>query len=193
MTRRGFTLVELLVATAVFVIGFAAVFSLFLSGMRFRKLADDTTLTATLAASVLTEIYLDSSATAVAGGPVAPSEYSGDGQAPLVAATEAPSGMATKMFAYPAIPGAFYRVDNCTDLLNGQDPFTTAINADMLTLCPGAKVDDYSDLNRRLRLLTTAQASTATAGTDFEDQLVQHGVALRYKAVLIRQPHWLFK
>ena len=220
MVRRGFTLVELLVATGVFVIGFAAVFSLFLSGMRFRKLADDTTMTATLASSLLTEIYLDSGRIPTApspppppgAGPAAPDEYDGDGFGHDVAVT---TWDATPLYSYAGVPGTSYRIagpppstaptgtvkgtGKCCDLTGGNDAMATAIVADVVALCPGDKIATLGDLDRRLRISQTTRMQPAGwAGFDdaqkaiaYENELVARGVALRYRAVIIRQPHWM--
>jgi prepilin-type N-terminal cleavage/methylation domain-containing protein len=216
--RRGFTLVELLVATAVFVIGFAAVFALFLSGVRFRKLADDTTLTATLASSLLTEVYLDSgrldgTATAPSPpGPAEPQQYDGDGHNND---TPAAQWKDKQLFAYPGVPGTAYRIagpppptapggtangkGHCCDIIGGQDAMTTTVVLDVVALCPGPTTPTLGDLERRVRLDTGATGSHPwDALTDqedkaiaYENELVARGIALRYRAALVRKPHWM--
>ena len=83
MNRRGFTLVEMLVATIVFLIGFVAVFGLFLGGMRFRKLSEDTTRASLAASCLVDEIRISAGGSGQASpstsAPLAPSVYIGTG------------------------------------------------------------------------------------------------------------------
>jgi prepilin-type N-terminal cleavage/methylation domain-containing protein len=188
MVRSGFTLVELLVATAVFVIGFAAVFGLFLAGMRFRKLADDTVLTSALASSLVAEVYLDSGKEG-GSGPAVPSWYIGDG---LATSQEPVAGKATQLFAYPGIPGTEYRIVDCTDLLQIDDAYATALHAEIVAMAPGVALPTYGDLDRRVRAYpATPPALPATSEGTFEDDLVRRGVAMKFRAVIVRQPHWM--
>jgi prepilin-type N-terminal cleavage/methylation domain-containing protein len=203
--RRGFTLIELLVATAVFVFGFAAVFGMFLSGMRYRKLADDTTRSAALASSVLTEVYLDSWRNGDATPePSLPSDYDGDGVCQAAPGPAEPlSGMATALFPYTGIPGTMYRLDHTTDIVGddgSQNPDlarrTTALITEVVALSPGDRVGSFDDLERRLHLVAgdpqfAALTTDAQKAAYFENQLIQRGIALRYRAVVVRQPHWL--
>jgi prepilin-type N-terminal cleavage/methylation domain-containing protein len=206
--RDGFTLIEMLVATGIFVLGFVAVYSLFLSGMRFRKLADDTTRTATLASTLLTELYLDSGGAPPAGtGPAAPQDYNGQGN-PTTPETATASGPATPLYPYVGIPGTEYRFSNTTDLLgnavaSGGSPDPTSLSTALVTnvfvLCPGAEVATLGDLNTRIHLITPADAAYASyqamtpaqQGTYLQNLMVAHGIAMSYTAVVIRQPHWL--
>jgi prepilin-type N-terminal cleavage/methylation domain-containing protein len=209
--HRGFTLIELLVATGIFIVGFAAVFTLFLSGMRFRKLADDTTLTATLASSLTTEVYLDSGAVGAAGT-AAPEEYDGDGfgTPPAVAITPTTPFTDYELHAYAGVPGALYRLENTSDLTGTRSAgapdnaeMTTAIVTDIIALCPGSlipagTVPTFGDLERRLHLITSKTQPTGWAtmtepekAVAYEDELVKRGIALRYRAVIVRQPHWM--
>lgn len=193
----GFTLVELLVATGVFVLGFAAVFALFLSGVRFRKLADDTAKTVTLASTVTAELYLDSGSEGTTG-PCTPLSYDGNGRyRASTTDVEEPSvlGMDTRLFTYTGIPGSLFRFDGTSDITGDQDPFATALATDVIALCPGVPVGTYGELNRHLRVYSPAQL-TALGTTDqqavaFRDELLKRGIAMRYRAVVIRQPRWL--
>ncbi len=145
--RGAFTLVELLVATGVFIIGFVAVYSLFLSGLRFRKLSDDLFKTATLASTLMTEVYLDSlhgDHAGQAGPPAAPSDYDGSGDprhaeaATNIAYANPPMVPAVPLYGYQGCPGSVYRLSNTTDILGGQDRNTTALVTTVLAMCPGS-------------------------------------------------------
>jgi prepilin-type N-terminal cleavage/methylation domain-containing protein len=226
--RHGFTLVELLVATAVFVIGFAAVFTLFLSGVRFRKLADDTTLTATLASSLLTEVYLDSGTLhgVNVSDAAMPIDYDGDGRGDDVVLTGSQTWKDKPLFGYAGVPGTAYRIagpppstapggtqngqGSCCDVLGGQDQWTTTIVLDVIALCPGTPlgppntpvanaIGTLGDLERRVRLDTGAAGShpwdSVTDHEDkavaYENELVARGIAMRYRAAVVRKPHWM--
>jgi len=208
--RDGFTLVEMLVATGVFVLGFVAVYSLFLSGMRFRKLADDTARTATLASTLLTEMYLDSDgAPAANAGPALPADYNGSGN-PTLPESTAVSGLSTPLYSYSGIPGTVYRFSGTTDLLGSPpsaetpDPssLTTALVTQVFIACPGAVTPTLNDLNRTHLVqpndpqpLYGNQLFTNLTGPEqalaLQQQMVAHGAAMQYTAVIIRQPHWL--
>src|SRR5271155_5794116 len=93
--RRGFTLVEMLVATIVFLVGFVAVFGLFLGGMRFRKLAEDTTRASPASSCLIDEIRAKAGGIptgAAASNPLPPSAYVGTGFATGGAAGGAAGG-----------------------------------------------------------------------------------------------------
>jgi len=104
--RRGFTLLEMLIATVIFLIGFVAVYGLFLAGVKFRRDAENTTRGAIAASSVLAEIRLHATRDDTLP---APTEYEGDG----IAADGPEAGV---FLAHPDQPGLFYRVDGPTDL-----------------------------------------------------------------------------
>jgi len=208
--RDGFTLVEMLVATGVFVLGFVAVYSLFLSGMRFRKLADDTARTATLASTLLTEMYLDSDGGSA--GPASPADYNGSGN-PSTPETSAVTGLTTPLYSYSGIPGTVYRFSGTTDLMgnsvgvpNGTTPdpvaLTTALVTQVFISCPGVVTPTLGDLNRTHLVQGTDQQplygnqefqnlSQQNQALALQEQMVAHGAAMQYTAVIIRQPHWL--
>jgi len=209
--RDGFTLVEMLVATGVFVLGFVAVYSLFLSGMRFRKLADDTARTATLASTLLTEMYLDSDgAPAANAGPATPTDYNGSGN-PTVPETATATGQDTPLYSYSGIPGTVYRFSSTTDLLGNTvassdtpDPvsLSTALVTQVFIACPGVVTPTLRDLNRTHLVQATdlqplfgnlefQNLSAANQALALQEQMVAHGAAMQYTAVIIRQPHWL--
>src|SRR5437868_5998607 len=109
--RRGFTLVEMLVATAIFIIGFVGVFVLFLSGIRFRKLSEDLTRTALATSSLVNEIRVDAGKEGI-GGPAKPGDYVGDG----FAEDASDATKSDDLYPYLQQPGIWYRVMSCTDL-----------------------------------------------------------------------------
>jgi prepilin-type N-terminal cleavage/methylation domain-containing protein len=216
MSRRGFTLTELLVATIVFMIGFVSVFALFLGGMRMRKLAEDTTRSSLAASCLIDEIRIDAGAGG-GGIPMAPNEYEGDGFAPFRKLTGGgytgvPEGyqsdnpppppnpppnpptnplLDNPLFAYRPIPGTWYRVIKCTDLENTQNSQTTVLKLDLLVV-PFSTADStltFNELNRRLSLfsLTERDVTIDTLST----RLVQRGLGFRFVAVVTRRPSWL--
>ncbi|MBA2627990.1 MAG: hypothetical protein H0U85_08255 [Gemmatimonadales bacterium] len=109
--------------------------------------------------------------------------------------------MTTRLFPYQSIPGAFYRVDACSDPtlvsddpVAADNPFATAIYADIVSLCPGAPVATYDDYNRRARVMTPKELSTSPpTDQQYVDMLVKRGIAMKYHSVIIRQPHWFFQ
>lgn len=220
--RRAFTLLELLVATGVFVVGFVAVFSLFLAGMRFRKLADDTTRGALAASSLVHEIRIDSGTEDIGGAGTdayEPGDYIGNG----LAGTANPVAgspyvvMADELYPYPQQPGTWFRVLDSTDVLgsreqadaNAIDPTLDPVNQPHLSntlhvkllVLPFSTTDaklSFTELQRRLRVRDDAGTVLNKDSTDsgetraFIDTLVKRGLATYYDAVILRQPHWLF-
>ncbi len=216
--RGGFTLVELLVATGVFIIGFVAVYALFLSGLRFRKLADDLFKTATLASTLMTEVYLDSAHgdNPAAAQPALPSDYNGCGDPRHAENATAAPGTATApkvpavpLYGYQGCPGAVYRLTNTHGILgtNDQDRYATALVTTVLALCPGSlpppdgknpwnQVADEEVLERYMHLMQGDSiypnyTNQPAQTTYYENELVARGIAMAYPAVIIRQPHWM--
>ncbi|HEX3134733.1 MAG TPA: prepilin-type N-terminal cleavage/methylation domain-containing protein [Planctomycetota bacterium] len=209
MSRRGFTLTELLVATIVFLVGFVSVFALFLGGMRMRKLAEDTTRASLAASCLIDEIRIDAGGGGAAGaasGPQPPIAYEGDGFAPFkpgssdtdegTATDPAPGARApadNPLFPYKPIPGTWYRVMKCTDLEDSTtNAQTTVLKLDLLVV-PFGSPDKrllFSELDRRLALLDNSERSGATVET-IAARLVQRGLAFRFVAVVTRRPSWL--
>lgn len=188
MRRRGFTLTEMLVATAVFAVGFVGVFGLFLAGIRFRKMSDDLTKCSLAASSLVAEIRIDAGRE---GGttPMLPSDYVGDGFA------AAPDGAADELYPYPAMPGMWYRVLSCTDALPAPGPAggdkvpddaaATAIRL-RLVVVPFGTADatlTLTEIGRRLQV-------PATDPDGIADELHRRSVALVTDAVITRQPSW---
>lgn len=195
MSRRGFTLTELLVATIVFLIGFVSVFALFLGGMRMRKLAEDTTRASLAASCLIDEIRIDAGE---GGVPMLPKSYVGDGFARSSQPDGDVSGTGadSQLFSYKPIPGTWYRVLSCTDLEDdAEHGLTTVLKIDLLVVPFGTSDDtlSFADLDRRLDLmseLTRAQRA-AVSPDQIAARLVQRGIGFRFVAVVTRRPSWM--
>jgi prepilin-type N-terminal cleavage/methylation domain-containing protein len=201
--RRGFTLTEMLVATIVFLVGFVAVFGLFLAGMRFRKLAEDTTRASLAASCLIDEIRLDAGG-GMTGAPKQPQDYVGDGFAD-VAAGGLEEGSADSsapndpLFAYRSVPGVWYRVMKATDLNgSGTNARTTVLHLKLLVV-PFATSDNpltFATLNSRLGLVRTGPGGNGPVDlnatpTAVADALVQRGIGFHYQVVITRRPSWM--
>lgn len=195
MSRRGFTLTELLVATIVFLIGFVSVFALFLGGMRMRKLAEDTTRSSLAASCLIDEIRIDAGE---GGIPMPPKAYVGDG---FARSSEQDgdvngSGMDTELFGYRPIPGTWYRVLKCTDLEDiPENAQTTVLKLDLLVVPFGTSDETltFRDLDRRLDLLSELPRPQREAASpdQIAARLVQRGIGFRFVAVVTRRPSWM--
>ena len=116
MRQRGFTLIEMLVATGVFMLGFSAAYTLFLAGVRYRTQASTNQRLAFALTSLAAELELSSGKLNTTGDP---SEYVGNGLAVDGAEPEDHTDpLQTVLFPYPGQPGLWYRVMACTDLHN---------------------------------------------------------------------------
>ena len=202
MRRSGFTLTEMLVATIVFLVGFVAVFGLFLAGMRFRKLAEDTTRASLAASCLIDEIRLDAGG-GMTAAPKAPSEYVGDGFADAVAGglnegSADSSAPQDPLFAYRSVPGVWYRVMKATDLNGKADSTaarTTVLHLKLLVVPFSTSESDltFETLNRRLKLVITPDGKTDLNATPTAvgDALVQRGIGFAYQVVITRRPSWM--
>jgi prepilin-type N-terminal cleavage/methylation domain-containing protein len=194
--RSGFTLIELLVASGVFLIGFVAVFGLFLAGIRFRKLADDTARASLAASSLIDELRIDAGREGT-GTPCDPVDYVGNGFASDGTEPGGPLPGDQRLFLFkPA--GVWYRVVTCANF-RGND---TGLNADdgtpvrstaalrfTLFVLPWASAEDETaftlgDVVKRLRLDPSFTAKQAM------DDLKRRGLAFHYEATIIRHPSW---
>jgi prepilin-type N-terminal cleavage/methylation domain-containing protein len=197
--RRGFTLVEMLVATIVFLVGFVAVFGLFLGGMRFRKLAEDTTRSSLAASCLIDEIRAKAGGGAAAN-PLRPDAYVGTGFA--TSGVGGGSGAATPaaltyLYPYPPVPGTWYRVMSCTDI-NG-DPGnvnTTVLHLELVIVpfATAASSLSFGDLqNRLLNGVTLGQVdpTVTNPSEQIADVLIQRGIAFRFQSVITRRPSWM--
>ncbi|MBA3687140.1 MAG: prepilin-type N-terminal cleavage/methylation domain-containing protein, partial [Planctomycetes bacterium] len=156
MTRRAFTLLEMLVASAVFVIGFVSLFALFLAGIRYRKLSEDVTRSSLAAASLVAEFRLEAGwenhpPYPPAVGAAAPSEYIGDGFAGNgVAATDSPD----ILYRYANQPGIWYRVTQASGLAGLDNADTTAVRISLVVV-PWSGSDSqltFTQIDRQLQL-----------------------------------------
>jgi prepilin-type N-terminal cleavage/methylation domain-containing protein len=96
MQRQGFTLLEMMAATMVFLTGFVAVYGLFLGGAKFRERADITTRSALAASSIIAEQRLRARL---------------DPTTMLLASPD--------FRAYPDQPGLFYRATSVNEISTG--------------------------------------------------------------------------
>lgn len=188
-SRSGFTLVELLVATGVFMIGFSAAFGLFLAAIRYRTLADDTTRLSLAASSIVEELAIGNGSTQVVGSKT-PDLYQGSGD--LLGQTDT-----TKFYPYAGVPGTWFTVEKCTDVTGGNDAHTPTLHLTLLVLV-FTQADsslDLEDVNRRVRILTPANGFRGTLSNDepqqIRDGLVKRGLAMRISAVVLRRPAWM--
>lgn len=184
MRRRGITLVEMLVATGIFLLGFVGIFGLFLAGVKFRKQGDDLTR-CSLAISSLTEEFRIDAGREGLGSPPAPSEYVGDGFAANGPEDTDPG----EMIPYAMQQGVWYRVLTCTDLQGGDNALTTGIKMRLLVL-PWPTADttlNLTEVARRLRL-DDGGGTILTDPALIAATLVQRQIALQADLVLVRHP-----
>ncbi len=184
MTRRGITLIEMLVATSVFLVGFVGALSLFTAGVSYRKQSDDLTRCSLALTSLVEEIRID--AGRESGGPLAPSEYIGDGFANDGAETDAAT-----LFPYRLQPGIWYRVESCTDLANTDVNTTTALKLNLLVI-PFSTADSaitLVEIGRRLQIRDVSN-TVLTDPQAIADRLVERGIAQRHEVVLVRHRSW---
>jgi prepilin-type N-terminal cleavage/methylation domain-containing protein len=195
MSRRGFTLTELLVATIVFMVGFVSVFALFLGGMRMRKMAEDTTRSSLAASCLIDEIRIDAGGSGI---PMPPKAYIGDGFAHssnMDGEVKTGGELDQQLFPYRPIPGTWYRVVKCTDLENKDtNSMTTVLKLDLLVV-PFNTADtslDFTELDRRLSLFSATERGGGNITIDaISSRLVQRGLGFRFVAVVTRRPSWL--
>ncbi len=197
--RRGFTLVELLVATGVFALGFTAVFTLFLKGMWFRQQADNLTRASLAASSLLDEFRLDTGLDANGGMPRKPEEYLGTGFAPMPA--PGTPGTADRLYPYTAMPGIWYCVRSCTDLLGKADnDLTTTLHFELIVVpvsISESVAHGDADPNKAGFPITERwflRRMSIPLGTDAEHviaNLVERGLAFRFRGAVVRRASWL--
>ena len=207
--RRGFTLVELLVATAVFTFGFTAAFGMFLAALRYRTLADDTIKLSLAASSLPEEIAIGKTGTPVTPppNPFPPSQYVGDGL-PVYAATPPSPTTSDDFLSYPSIPGTWYRVESCTDLLGTGLATTSTLHAQIVVLVFSQAQGTSLPLEvvwNRLRPRPTDLPGLAPADCTSKvtttlnpaqrdaliDLLIRRGMAIRRAVVIVRRPAWM--
>ncbi len=197
-SRSGFTLVELLVATGVFMIGFAAAFGLFLAAMKYRTMADDTTKLSLAASSIIEELAIGNG-TSLAGfpAPKPPTAYLGAGDLPVTNSGVDP----LTLYAYPGVPGTWYTFESCTDVLGDSgNAMTPTLHVNLLVLVftaadPSLALD-LAEVNRRVRVVAPPSAGyrgtlDAAEAVRVLDGLVKRGMAMRVSAVVLRRPAWM--
>lgn len=185
---RGITLIEMLVASMVFMLGFVGALSLFTAGVSYRKQSDDLTRTSLALTSLIEEIRIDAGREPpdpTTGLPRTPLAYVGDG----FAANGAED--AGTLFAYRMQPNIWYRVEACTDLAGTDNATTTAIKLTLL-IVPFATSDasvNLVDLGKQLQLRDTNNVLLTTP-VDIANRLVDRGIALRHEVVMVRHRGW---
>jgi prepilin-type N-terminal cleavage/methylation domain-containing protein len=113
--RRGFTLLEMMIATAVFVIGFVSVYSLFLAGSRYRRQADVVLASAMAAEELITTLRLRAG---TEPDSLSERSYNGDG----LATVDSPDGDqlagdgGVPFFSYTERPTLYYRFVEAREL-----------------------------------------------------------------------------
>lgn len=190
--RKGFTLVEMLAASAIFAVGFVAVFSLFLLGVRYRSMAEDITRLSLASNSILDELALDAGRDAGGGkGPFAPSDYIGNGRAkgePTAIDFANATPDEVRLYPYPGIPGTWYRVISCGNLTGDAADLaspTLHLRLFLVAATLDAGNPTFEELKRRYALRSlTDPPSIAKA-------LVDRGLAMDVQAAVVRRPHWL--
>ncbi len=197
--RRGFTLVELLVATGVFALGFTAVFTLFLKGMWFRQQADNLTKASLAASSLLDEFRLDTGLDANGGMPREPREYIGTGFAPMPA--PGTLGSAERLYLYTAMPGIWYCVRSCTDLLGKDDnSLSTTLHFELVVVpvsISESVAHDNADPNKAGFNMTESwfrRRMSIPPGSTSDQiiaNLVDRGLAFRFRGAVVRRASWL--
>lgn len=197
--QRGFTLIEMLVATGVFMLGFSAAYTLFLAGVRYRTQAAATQRLAFALTSLAAELTLSSGKHEGGAALADPGAYVGNGLAIDPPELEDLGDLTkTDLFPYPGLSGVWYRVMACKDL-HGQDSSPAAaglLPADqsatlharilVITVPTDDAVLKFSDLQRRYQLEATLVTPDLIAAA-----LVDRGLAMQCETVLLRRASWL--
>lgn len=163
--RQGFTLVEMLIATGIFLIGFVSVYSLFLTGVQFRRRSENTSRGAVAASSILATIRYYSSLDNTLHNPAL---FEGDGD-------PATPDVPDMFHAYPDQPGMFFRVTNCDELFD----HSSAIKLSVQTVFLGAPQDVLTapEVARRL----------GHPGKDLRPDLLDRGLIREQVAIIYRR------
>jgi prepilin-type N-terminal cleavage/methylation domain-containing protein len=176
----GFTLVEMLVATGIFLFGFSAAYALFLIGMHYRQQAEAMTKTSLAANALIDEFRLASGLEDNA--PCQPSEYIGDGFARNGQTTTG----SQNLYPYASIPGVWYCVRTCTDASGGNEELTTTLHLTLLVttldLPPSSSPIAISSLGRRLG--ATGEDTIITA-------MIERGLMVQFHTAVLRRASWL--
>lgn len=175
--RRGFTLIEMLVASGVFLVGFVSIYALFLRGAHDRARGEAITRTSLALASLSVELRL---AIADENTVAAPSAHVGDG----LAGNGTESG--GELYRVDGVPGVWYRVTAATDLTGGDNPAAEALALRLVAIYDSTPVADLtlSDFRQRARIDTGLDEAQAI------QELVTRGLAEQQVTVITRRPTW---
>ena len=192
MPRRGFTLIEMLVATGIFMFAFSAIYAMFLVGMRQRAQSEAITRSALASSSIIAEMRLRAGLETT---PAAPEQYIGDGNAedggeftpPTLPNTAPEMSDSDEFFAYHDQPGLFYRVVECTDLVGNTG--NTAADAIRIRLLIG-QIEAPGDTISIATLKTRIRSDNNPDAAAYLDELVQRAVLQEYDAIIRRQHYW---
>jgi prepilin-type N-terminal cleavage/methylation domain-containing protein len=194
----GFTLLEMLVATGIFLVGFSAAYGLFALGMYYRQQSESLTKSSLAANALMDEFRLESGLEGTRPAPYnqetapcKPPLYVGDGFAGNKA--EGTPLAPDVLFPYRPLPGVFYVVTRCTDLAGGDDALTTTLHLTLVVV--PLPIDDnkpipITELRRRFRINPTSGTNSATNDVII-DELVKRGIAFRFHSALLRRASWL--
>ncbi|MFW5698783.1 MAG: type IV pilus modification PilV family protein, partial [Planctomycetota bacterium] len=183
MSRRGFSLLELLVATGLFLFGFSAVYALFLRGVHARHEAELSTRCSIAAGSLLAEIRLRAGRETTGTLPREPADYRGDGMA------DTPDTGIDNLYPYLDQPGVWYCVRYCTDLTgDDHNAYANALHLNLVVIHqPGWSNADPVPIADFARLINIRDK---TDPQEILDEAVSLGVAQSYDAIIMRQPSW---
>jgi prepilin-type N-terminal cleavage/methylation domain-containing protein len=199
--QSGFTLIEMLIATGIFLVGFVSVYSMFLAGSAAGKRSDALTQTTLATTSLIETLRLR--AGSEPGGPYAPSAYNGDGD-PTTDDTEG------HFVPFPDQPQIWYRFAYAADIQGGDDPLALGFRIVIQTLdlgsTPQNSEGDYrlsaEDLGLRLRITRNLESLYRPAFTPEQETAFQaiEGDAdaeilfiLRLRGLLIEQEAFVVK
>ena len=194
MHRRGFTLLELLVATGVFMFGFVAVYSMFLAGVRNRQLADTITRTSLAATSIIAEIRMHAGREGLVGnqGPHAPSMYTGDGLAYNGSELDGADAFYCR---FDGQPGIWYRVRDVTDITgDAGNTKAVALRFNLVVLyhkIPSGVLDDERLLPQSVLKTRLKSLLRNTPDSEIDKVLVERQVAQNYDVIVHRQASWM--
>lgn len=199
--RRGVTLIELLVASAVFTIGFVAIYGLMAVGMRHRALADRLARCAVAASSLQAEMRLRAGSEHAA--PWAPQLYVGAGG--LLSDGHEGSDVPGRFYPWPDQPGILYRIEQAQDLSgDANNRFTDTLRYHVLVAFLGNQVPpgaayphgmELAELARRLGLRPGADPGLGPGFTVSDPdallaELRRRQLVFRHVGVVHRRPSW---
>ena len=195
--QSAFTLVEMLVATMVFVIGFVAVYSLFIAGMNYRHEADRLTKTALAASSLISTWRLE-----MQDQWDTIDQFVGDGN-------PAYGPENNDFFPYSDDPGIWYRIEKASNAagetgLNTDTSSTIRIELLLIDLGDTPASMDLTQIKQRFRVNDTnylityadtiedaAERSKYIALASDDEKaiyvLVQRKILARHEAVILRR------